>query len=70
MGFWEAIAIMVVAVAAINAFKEIKLRRGGVRESELKALKEEIEEIRRDVEEIKNYIADLIIRLHDEEKLR
>jgi formyltetrahydrofolate synthetase len=66
MGFWEAIAIMIIAVVAINAFKEIRIKRGAIKESDLKALEQDIEQMKKDIAEIKDYIADLVIRLHDE----
>ncbi|HEX28801.1 hypothetical protein J7M22_18055 [Candidatus Poribacteria bacterium] len=66
MGFWEAIALIVIAVVAINAFKEIRIKRNAIKESDLKALERDIEQMKRDIAEIKDYIADLIIKLHDE----
>lgn len=66
MGFWEAITIIVIAVVAITAFKEIRIKRGAVKDSDLKRLEQDIEQMKKDIAEIKDYIADLIIKLHDE----
>jgi formyltetrahydrofolate synthetase len=66
MDFWGAVAIIVIAVAAINAFKEIKVRRGNIKESDLLELQKDISKMKKDIEDVKEYIADLVIKIHDQ----